>query len=125
MAYRYTIDTGKKLIREVFGDLISAEAIIQAIHSLTLDEDFHPDLDNCVDMRNCSLSFGLRDLPKIVSVFGEVYQGGAGRTAILVDNPKNTALTMLFQKKTSGRRIAIFSTEEKAFEWLGVAATRS
>ncbi len=42
-----------------------------------------------------------------------------GPTAYLVNDPRSTAYTMLFCKLNSARSISLFSTPEKAPEWLG------
>jgi len=122
MSYDYSISIDAGLIRENLEGDVSYEQIESGLLRLGNDDRFHPDLNSLVDMRDCNLDLDLAVLAKIQSIFESVFKGGSGRTALLVDSPKNTALMMLFQKNASVRTVALFSTEEKALEWLRVPA---
>ena len=87
-----------------------------------MDSRFNPDLNNIVDMRECKITLSLEDYPSLIQAFGKVFMGGKGRSAYLVKDPKSTAMLMLFCKQTPMRKSAIFSTEEKAMEWLKVGS---
>ena len=120
MIYQFTFDLEKGLILEKFEGKVTAEGLFSALRRLREDSRFHADMVNLVDLRRCKLVLELEDLPKLKDAFDETFSGGKGRTAYLVGDPKSTALTMIFRKQTPIRESAVFSTVEKAMDWLGL-----
>ena len=118
MIYRFSIDPDAGIIREHFEGDVTAEFIIKSILKLRIDERFNPDFDSLVDLRDCTLRLKFEDFPRIYEAVAEIFHGGEGRSAVLADGPRNTALAILFQKNVPVRKMATFSTPEMALEWL-------
>lgn len=125
MVYSFKIDTELGYLQEQFEGDLNAQGLRASLERLSMDSRFHPDLMNLVDMRQCRLTLSLAEIPSLVQSFSETFKGGKGRTAYLVRDSKSTATLMLFSKQTLQRQSAIFSTEEKALEWLGVGSLKA
>jgi hypothetical protein len=73
------------------------------------------------DTRNALFNFSISDLDKIVEENNQSLENyDAIIDAIIVDNPKNTVLTVLYQmlSKTKKYKFEIFATKKAALEWL-------
>ncbi len=125
MVYSFKIDTESGYLQEQFEGELNLQGIRASLERLNMDSRFHPDLVNLVDMRQCRLTLSLKEIPSLVQTFSEIYEGGKGRTAYLVKDPMSTATLMLFCKQFLSRKTSIFSTEEKALEWLGVESLKA
>ena len=118
MEYRYKIDVEAGIIQDHLRGQISPEFLISAIRRLAVDPQFNADFANFIDLRECTPTIRFNDFPAIYAAISEVFESGVGRIAILVDDPRTTALTMLMRKNAPSHEISLFSSKEKALIWL-------
>ncbi len=120
MVYQFSFVPEIGLIREVIEGDVTAEGLLAALQRLREDPRFSADMVNLLDMRRCTIKLRPEDLPSLKGAFDETFSGGKGRTAYLVADPRATAMILIFRKQTPCRESAVFSTTEKALDWLGL-----
>lgn len=120
MKHAYRIDSKRRFIDSRYEGEFDMDSFLSGFGAVTGDPAFDPDFDVLVDLSRCRLRVRPRDIPNISELYDAKYEGGRGRTAILLNDPMVTALAMLFQKRVRSRETRLFSTREKAMEWLGV-----
>ncbi|MEB3161863.1 MAG: hypothetical protein VKK80_01425 [Prochlorothrix sp.] len=119
MDYIYSIDPEQRLITERYQGVVTIHNIKNAIQTLAADPLFCPDYSSLVDLRVCDFKFDLQDLEELLSCHHQVFGITEGKTALVVNNPRDTALSVLFKNYVDGaRQIDVFSTCEAAQDWL-------
>ena len=119
MNYSSEIYPCQKLIREKYQGEVNVAFLKASLLQLSQDERFSPNFDNIVDFRDSIVKISPSDVMDLMAVHFKVFGLSDGRTAFLVDVPKETALALFFEKKMSlERQIKVFSTLAGAEEWL-------
>lgn len=122
MKYQITIDHSKKLIYYKHGGIIELSEIGEAWKEFTQLTEFSQHKYNIfADYRNSKFNFTVKDFDTIRTFLYSLKDKLIGRKqSIIVDNPYNTAISMLFETELSekiGFSVKVFSTEEAATEW--------
>ena len=90
-----------------------------AFHEITIDPNYKPQYHVLGDLRACVFTFTPAALNELAHLLKERLGGSLGKTAVLINTPRETALAMLHKDKMVGTRtIELFSTLEAALTWL-------
>lgn len=118
--YEYRIFPEKGLIVEKYFGGISASFIKESLQRLREDSLFDHGYHIVVDFRRSVMEITTDDLKGLVDHHEETYRPGHGRTAILVDQARDTAFAILVKGRVKSRALSIHSTVEGASSWLGM-----
>ncbi|KKI99628.1 hypothetical protein [Prochlorothrix hollandica] len=119
MDYSYTIFPEQRLIIEQYRGKATVAGLKESVHSLSIDPKFSADYDIIVDLRHCDFKFDPQDLEEFLGFHHKIYGISDSKTAMIVDNPRDTALSVLFKSYVEGARsIEVFSTLDAAKEWI-------
>lgn len=109
------------ILEAKFEGHVNLEEILDYIISTKNNKDFPRDLKIITDASQASFNFSYNGLQSIVSENKKSLKQYSSITdAIIVTNPKTTALSILYQEleKTKKYKFNIFSTKEAAMDWL-------
>lgn len=118
---KYRFNLNNNILETDYVDKVTAHEVIDYIRATKNNEQLPRMLKIISDTRNGVFNFSITDLEKIVEENNqslEKYEGIID--AIVVDNPKNTVLTVLYKKisKTKNYKFEIFATKKAALDWL-------
>lgn len=125
MGYSISIDHVLKLIRYKHEGNIELSEIGDAWREIIQLSEFHQLKYNIfADYRKSKFNFSVKDFKIIREFVQRIKHDLDGRKeCVIVDNPYNTAISMLFEtefSKNIGFVVKVFSTEEAALEWVVV-----
>jgi hypothetical protein len=123
MSYSINIEHEQRLIRYQHSGILVGNDIGEAWQEfLTLKEFVEDKYDLLSDYRGAKFNSGPNDIDPICAFLGTLEPILRGkRQAIIITDPKSTALTMLFEGKINreiGFEVRIFSTIEAGIAWL-------
>lgn len=116
---KFNYETG--ILESIFVGEVYLREILDYIISTKENDSFPRVLKIITDTNNANFNFEINDLEKIIienekslKKYDFIFD------AIIVDNPKNTAISMLYQElgKNDRYKFDIFSTREAALNWL-------
>jgi len=122
MAFDYTVDAARRLLRVRMSGALTPEDIRTAITALTADPRLSPEFAEIVD---------LRELTSVDAISSQDVRAIAGarleyssRRAFVAPDPATFGLVRMFAAlrdlKDAGERIGVFRTIREAEEWLGL-----
>ena len=119
MKQEYRIDDTEKIIyMSITGDC-NLRDLETALLKLTNDKNFSPNYNLLNDLRKCKFKFRPKDLDRFFRIFIEKFSKGTGKSAVLLDTPRETAFSIIHQERMKDtREIQLFSTYEAALNWL-------
>lgn len=100
---------------------VSCKEVVDYIDATKLNSEFPRTLKIISDTRDGLFDFSIEDLGKIVAANNQSLEHyNAIIDAIIVDDPKNTVLTVLFQQLANRKKykFEIFATKAAAINWL-------
>lgn len=100
---------------------VACNEVIDYIRATKLNTEFPRTLKIISDTRKGLFNFSIEDLGKIVEENNQSLENyDAIIDAIIVDNPKNTVLTVLYKQlaNTKKYKFEIFATKAAALDWL-------
>ena len=107
-----------RIFAKVSGDVGLAE-LEEALNAMSEAPNFNPDYDLLTDARELQFSGKQEEIRAFGGLFGKVLGSQKGKSALLLDQPYETAIGMIHKKNVENlRRIEIFSTMEAALKWL-------
>ncbi|MGA1601089.1 MAG: hypothetical protein ACO4CG_02235 [Prochlorothrix sp.] len=119
MEYSYSIYPEQQLILERYRGTVTMAFVTAAIERMATDPKFCPDYSTIVDLRECDFKFSPQDLETLLHCHHQVFGITEGKTALVVDNPRDTALSVLFKTYVDGvRHLDVFSALEAAQDWI-------
>jgi hypothetical protein len=120
--YAYTIHANARLVVVRFAPGTAAASILDFFGALEADPAYERSLNGLVDARGIEVDMALEDVRGLAR---HVVEKGlkTGRWAMLVDQPKATALAMLYTKAVdSAYSFQVFSTASGISAYLGIEA---
>ncbi len=117
VSYTYSQD-GVILLRK-FHEELTMEMMIESWKGIIDNDMISSNVRGVVsDFSQCNINIGLRDLKQFF-VFIENNKGFFGKIKIaeVIDSPK-IALPMIFKGRYGLSQLEVFSTKEKAIEWI-------
>ncbi len=119
MDYEYSIDEESGIICQTFAGRCSFENLEAVLVQLCQDPRFDPDYDILTDLHACEFELGLEQVELFAQLFMDMFKESKGKSALLVDSPRETATSMIFQDMvTQARWVEVFSTREAALNWV-------
>lgn len=123
MEYRIQIDHSLKIIRYKHSGLLKANDIDLVWREfLNMKEFTEMKYDLFSDYREASFDIPVDFLPELIEFMQNIKHIVKGKKqCLLVSSPNTTAASMLFEtevNKEVGFLVKVFSTEERAMEWL-------
>ncbi len=116
-----SFDYEKGILKSTFEGVVSLKEIIDYINA-TKDNTTYPRvLKILTDATKAEMNFNPEDLPLIVEAnYKSIEKYDYIIDAIVLDAPKETALSLLYQKlaETKKYKFQIFSTQNAALNWL-------
>lgn len=102
-----------------FWGKVDLDAITRSFRELAGQEDFSRDFDFLTDAREAELALSTVDLNTFAGLYAELLGGGFGRSALVLNKPKDTALAYLHVDHVKTvREVRLFYLRESALEWL-------
>lgn len=124
MGYSFDIDHERKIVLYTHSGYLETSSIGMAWNELLHIEEFAQGCYNLLsDYRNSDFHLNKRDeIDSIVDFLYKIKHILKGKKqALIVDNPLNTALSILFEEKATkkiGFIVKVFSTKVEAIKWL-------
>lgn len=116
----YLIDDQAGTIVARFSEDVGFDDLLQWYESIQKDEHFSNQLDGITDMRGARMALTRDDMARIFTYIVK-RRLALGRWALLIEEPKVTALTMIYERYIGDvHESEVFSSEEGASEYLGV-----
>lgn len=116
----YRIDSRNGIIVSRFSEVVDYQELIQWYQALERDEHFSNRLNGVTDMRGARVALEREDMEKIFRYVID-RRLTLGRWALLIEEPKITALSMIYERYVGDfHESEIFSSEEGASEYLGI-----
>lgn len=117
----YKILKEHNLIVEYHSGILDADSFIAFKKSITLDSLFLPSLHYFVHLKNVTFSTNLEDIDTYANFLednSKVF--GNRRVALITNTPNQVVSTTMFKmiQQNKSQSVEIFSTNEKALEWL-------
>lgn len=117
-----TIDLRNRVVLHVYEGVVTIDVVRAAMEAQFNDPDFDPSFAIVSDFRRATIDAKLRDVEVFSSEHNARFGGARGKTALLVDAPRETALTLMFQQRAQSREVQVFSTVTALTRWLGLSA---
>ncbi len=121
MIYNITNEE-KDFLHVVFSGNITEEEIINGLNnSLPEVASNTPDLKILIDGIKCNLNINIRNLHNILSENQKLLSKYSSiKIAIIVDNPINTAIAMIYKRRITNDQLQfnLFSTKLLAISWI-------
>lgn len=115
--FEYDADRDVLLIR--YRGLIDIAEHVQILGEVQEHGDFGPHTRGLSDFREAHFDHGRDDIEGLVEEIREAPDMGSRSWALLIDEPRKTAIGFLYQKAMQGlQRVEVFCTEKAALEWL-------
>ncbi len=119
MAQNYIIDHKEEIIKISFIGENDKGDVMATLLEIIDDSKYKSHYNILTDLSDCSLSFNLTDLTEFSQLFEVKFSDSTGRSAIVINTPRETALAMLHRKNVEKtRKIRVFSTRKAALSWL-------
>ncbi|MBT4295093.1 MAG: hypothetical protein HOD43_04735 [Candidatus Marinimicrobia bacterium] len=116
-----SFDQSNGILHSTFDGNVTIAEIVDYIRATKNNSDYPRELKIITDSEHAEMNFSPADLVQIVE---ENYKSLERYTfihdAIVVDSPRVTAMTMLYQElvKTNKYKFEVFSSRETALHWL-------
>ena len=117
----YKILKEHNLIVEYHSGILDADSFIEFKKSITLDPLFLPSLNYFVHLKKVTFSTNLEDIDKYANFLeanSMVY--GNRRVALVTNTPNQVVSATIFKRmqQNKSQSVEIFSTNERALQWL-------
>ncbi len=119
MDFKFKILTEENLLIQKRSGTATIKDILASIKECQNNPDYHPGLDMLSDFRKVDFDIDLRNFNN----FTDKYIASnylKSKIAIITSNPKNTAITSLFEYTKKQQSVKLFSTIRAACNWLNV-----
>jgi len=120
-AWNVTVSTEDKCFVLRVSGVVHTSEMVQAIGDLVNHPNYDPTFNGLFDIRAARSHIGPRDLKTVLDVLRKRRQIGLGRRAFLVRSPRDAALAMIYGKVITSHESRVFTTEEAAYEWIGLS----
>jgi len=117
----YKFNTESNILEANYIGEVTCDEVINYIHTTKNNHQLPRVLKIISDTRNGFFNFSISDLDAIVDANNQSLENyDTIIDAIIVDNPKNTVLTVLFKQlaNTKKYKFEIFATRDAALNWL-------
>lgn len=117
----HKLNLENNILETTYIDTVTAQEVIDYIEATKNNKELPRMLKIISDTRNGIFNFSINDLEKIVEANNQSLEKYDGIIdAIVVENPKNTVLTVLYKNisKTKKYKFEIFATKNAALDWL-------
>ena len=117
----FKFNSKSNILETKYIDNVSCDEVVDYITATKLNKELPRTLKIISDTRDGVFNFSIEDLGKIVDANNQSLEHyTAIIDAIIVDNPKNTVLTVLFKQfsTTKNYKFEIFATKVAAINWL-------
>ncbi len=119
MAYSYEIDSPQNTIYLTFSGKVDLPELHELLSEVASNPEINSNRNFLTDLSRAELILTPGEMQGFASAFLEVFEGGTGRSALVLSTPVETALGMLHSENVNQtRQIEIFSTKKAALEWL-------
>lgn len=108
-----TIDRKHRVAVNVYRGVVTVELVRRALE----EQLKHPDFD----FRLATFDVKREDVEAFAKLYDAQYEGSGGKSALLVDAPRETALSLMFEQRARSRSIKVFSTTAALRHWLGLS----
>lgn len=119
----YHILKDLNLILEYHTGTLNLNSYIKFKQKLILNPEFLSNQNYFVDLKNVNFKISIEDIDSYVNFFKKNSNGvGKRKIALLTGTPNQVVFTTLYKSvlKNTNEIIEIFSTKEKALEWLEI-----
>jgi hypothetical protein len=116
-----TIDRKSRVAVNVYRGVVTVELVRRALEEQLKHPDFDRSFAVIGDFRLATFDVKREDIEAFAKLYDAQYEGNRGKTALLVDAPRETALSPMFQQRAQSRNIRVFSTTAALRQWLGLS----
>jgi len=117
----FIVSAEKNLVIERFHNHVSLDLLVKASHAIWSHPNYDINLKGLVDIRNCKIELGLKDIPQLTSFFFKNAKTTKGFMVILADSKLSIAKSFIFKSKMSKlMNIYITNGFEDALRNLGI-----
>jgi hypothetical protein len=115
----YRIDSERRVVSARSAGKVTFEEMLAWHRELRDDDRYSKEFSGVADMRGATLLLSPDEVAAIAK-FNQDHDLTAGKWALLVDTPMETALAMIYGREAEGHHeMRVFATEEAASVWLG------
>jgi hypothetical protein len=119
MPTAFDFQPDKELILTACTGSISTSEIIECVDAIRRDPRYRRELNGVCDVREGTLAFGAEDARAIAREIGAGENGSRGKWAFLIDEPRATALVLVFGSERGAKSpVRVFATARSASDWL-------
>jgi hypothetical protein len=113
------------IITSCVGD-VSPDEILASIRALRTDPRYRPEYHGVCDATNATFAFGANEARLLAREIGGGTDRSKGKWAFLIDEPRSTALVLVFgSARDPATPVRVFVTASAASEWLGIEVSES
>ena len=118
--HEYRVDPDQRIVQERFRGRLLLEDLIAGMSAVADDPACPLAYDIIVDLLDAELAVHHSEMLALLDVHDGRYDVAEenGRTALIADDPRTTALAMLFVNKVATREAKVFSNHDDARRWL-------
>lgn len=116
-----TIDRKHRVAVNVYRGVVTVELVRRALEEQLRHPDFDRSFAVIGDFRLATFDVKREDVEAFAKLYDAQYEGSPGKTALLVDAPRETALSLMFEQRARSRSIKVFSTTAALRHWLGLS----
>ncbi len=118
---RWAFNEKEQVLEAVFSGTVSHHDIIDCMDKINKNNDYPRVLNILIDARNAMFNFSPDEVKTVATAnFRMAPSYRRIRNAIVIDDPRETAFTMLYQNASKSRNyeVKIFTLKENALDWL-------
>ena len=126
MAVAFDVLPEKRLILTACVGQVSFREIMSCVLDCRSDPRYRREYAGICDVREGTFTLGVDEVRSMAEQIGAGADRSAGKWAFLIDEPKSTALVMVFgSARDPATPVRVFVTLPAACEWLDADATES
>lgn len=119
MDFKFEILKDQNLLIQQRKGLYSVQALMDTVKQCQTHPDYSNNLDMISDFRKVDFDFDIKIFEDFIKRYSETNYLKA-KFAIIVENPKNTAIATIWEYTIKQQYVKLFSTVEGACTWLKV-----
>lgn len=108
----YVVLPEHNLVIERFNDWLDYQTVRSVSTKIWNSPGYHRNMNVLVDLRGCTVAISTKELIRLIAFFFSHPESLRGRSAILADTPKNTAISAFFQSHI------LLLSKAKVVNWL-------
>lgn len=120
MAYSHTINPARRIIIQRFDGSLSLAAVCKGLEQLWADSQYDPHFDGITDLSHSVVNGSMEDVRALSRIVANHANASNGRWAVVTNDPKITALVLVFARLLSKPTLSVFSTWPAATAFMQV-----